>query len=251
MDIRNPRQSQLMEGRSRFCINKYNILYLLKSICVIVASLCVSAAAIIVIVNSLRGVDKVPILSVINQASTNIIEGLSSMQEKFANLEQKVFKVVEEITTPSQVKLCSYSNGCELKRKQTMITHCYRVFQETPLTWGGARKKCELLGGFLAEIHDHASLEYVNRLFARSGNSLWVGASDQGQEGNWIWVMSKKPLVVEDWRLDQPDNYKGNEHCLQIKEDSGKYWNDLACNTTLGYLCQKDMDDCDGWLQLQ
>ncbi|XP_005109205.1 CD209 antigen [Aplysia californica] len=189
------------------------------------------------------------VLSVLDQASTNISDGLLSLQQKFENMEETVSKVEEEITTQREVNLCSYRNGCELKSRASKKFQCYKVFQRIRLTWADARKKCLSLGGYLAEIHDHVSLEYVKRVVTIGSSRLWIGASDDGKEGTWTWVTSNKHLAVEDWHRNQPDNHKNSEHCMEINKGlAGKYWNDLPCHLKIGYICQKDGDDCEGWM---
>ncbi|XP_005094809.1 C-type lectin domain family 4 member F-like [Aplysia californica] len=192
--------------------------------------------------------DKACVLAAINQVSTNISRRLSAVQEKFDKLEEKVSEVEDDVKARSKLKLCSHGNGCELTSRPEAMTHCYTVFEQKT-TWADARKKCESLGGFLAEFHDHASLEYVKRVVTTDTSRLWLGATDLGKEGIWTWVTSNRRLSVEDWARTQPDNYKNNEHCLEIRKEIGrKVWNDMPCDYKLGYLCQRDGDKCEGWL---
>ncbi|XP_035829273.1 C-type lectin domain family 4 member F-like isoform X2 [Aplysia californica] len=275
MGVRGNVSPRPQDGQS---IHKYKKLYILTWICVIITSLLVSSAAVVIIVhtvradradvltvqekfdnleekvsddvNKARSSEKADVLTAINQVSTNITGQLSAVQQKFNNLEEKVSMVEDYVTTPRKlIKLCSHNNGCEMTSRHEAMTHCYKVFEEET-TWADARKKCESLGGYLAEFHDNVSLEYVSRVVAKDTSRLWIGATDQDKEGTWTWVTSNKPLSVEDWAKNQPDNYKGKEHCLEIGAVfEGKTWNDLWCDDKLGYLCQRDGDNCEDWLE--
>ncbi|XP_035829274.1 C-type lectin domain family 4 member K isoform X2 [Aplysia californica] len=200
-------------------------------------------------VNKARSSERADVLTVINQVSTNIRGQLSAVQEKFDNLEEKVSKVEDVVTARSKLKLCSHDNGCELTRRLEAMTHCYKVFEEKT-TWADARKKCESLGGFLAEIHNNVSLEYMKRVVVKDTPDLWLGATDQDKEGTWMWVTSNKPLSVGDWGNGQPDNAGNREHCMEIRKVfGGKRWNDRPCDLKLGYICQRDGDNCEDWLE--
>ncbi|XP_005112141.3 low affinity immunoglobulin epsilon Fc receptor isoform X1 [Aplysia californica] len=203
-------------------------------------------------VNKARSLERADVLTAINQVSTNIAGQLSAVQEKFDNLEEKVSKVEDVVMTPRRLKLCSHGNGCELTSRHEAMTHCYKVF-EVKTTWADARKRCESIGGFLAEFHDHVSVEYVKRVVAKDNSRLWIGATDHDKEGTWTWVTSGKRLSVDDWVRNQPDNARNSEHCMEIREVlrvfGGKRWNDRTCEHKLEYLCQRDGDNCEDWLE--
>ncbi|XP_005092434.3 C-type lectin domain family 4 member F-like [Aplysia californica] len=282
MGVRDDVPPPPQDGQS---IHKYKKLYILTRICVIVTSLLVSSAAVVVIVHTVRAdradvltainqvsanirgvqekleekvsddvnkapsLDRADVLTALNQVSTNITGQLSAVKEKVDNLEEKVSKVEDVVTARSKLKLCSHGNGCEMTSRLEAMTHCYKVFEEET-SWADARKKCESLGGFLAEIHDNVSLEYVNRVVAKDSLGLWLGATDQDKEGIWKWVTSNKPLSVEDWNKNEPNSFGGNEHCLEIRQEpEEKGWNDRACHRLVGYLCQRDGDNCEDWLE--
>ncbi|XP_005100399.1 C-type lectin lectoxin-Lio2-like [Aplysia californica] len=239
MGVRGDVPPQPQDGQS---IHKYKKLYILTWICFIVTSLLVSSAAIVDIVQTVSSINQ-------DQMSINIRGELSAVQEKFDNLEKKVSEVEDDATTPSKLKLCSHGSGCEqLTSRPEAMTHCYKVSDEKT-TWADARKKCESLGGFLAEFHNHFTLEYVKRVVTSDTSRLWLGATDQGKEGIWTWVTSNRHLSVEDWDINQPNNLMYIEHCLEMDKRRRKSWNDIRCNSKLRYLCQRDGDNCQGWLE--
>ena len=62
------------------------------------------------------------------------------------------------------------------------------------------------------------------------------------QEGQWLWENSGVPLEngYTNWQSGEPNNYDGNQDCLNIVK--GGKWYDLNCDLN-GYekpLCQID-----------
>lgn len=90
--------------------------------------------------------------------------------------------------------------------------------------WKASKVKCERLGGQLAVIHDEATWAFIKTL--KPGVQLWLGASDEQLEGNWVWV-DGKPFTFKSWGRGQPDNARGEEHFLMMGWNGGN-WNDAA-----------------------
>ena len=69
----------------------------------------------------------------------------------------------------------------------------------------------------------------------------WIGLyKDPEDTSRWLWIDSSR--LCEGcgyWSSGQPDNYKGNEGCGEMRYwDSGR-WNDRNCLVKLRYICQK------------
>ncbi|MGM9550827.1 MAG: lectin-like protein [Clostridia bacterium] len=103
---------------------------------------------------------------------------------------------------------------------------------ELSMSWKEAKEYCENMGGHLATIMSEEEQEIVKNLVA-SGNKAqyWLGATDELDEGTWIWVTGEEmtyfgPTVTF-------NNYQGNEHYLQMQRhhwgDESKLgvWNDI------------------------
>jgi len=60
-------------------------------------------------------------------------------------------------------------------------------------------------------------------------DGLWLGATDVGHEGTFIWQSSGKPLSFTNWFYLNPNNWGGNENCLQQNFVDFK-WNDVQCD---------------------
>ncbi|MCI7814152.1 MAG: NPCBM/NEW2 domain-containing protein [Lachnospiraceae bacterium] len=107
-------------------------------------------------------------------------------------------------------------------------THRYYLI-ETPMTWKGAEEFCEKAGGHLAVITSLLEQERVTKLLKNAQeNDYWIGASDEAEEGNFVWV-SKEAMTYTNWKNGEPSNSdKGDgitESYMEIYANSG-LWND-------------------------
>ncbi|OAI57603.1 hypothetical protein AYO49_06520 [Verrucomicrobiaceae bacterium SCGC AG-212-N21] len=115
----------------------------------------------------------------------------------------------------------------------------YAVFQEK-VSWSTAREKCERMGGQLVVVHDKLTWDYVAGL---TQVRVWLGASDEKLEGEWVWVDGKK-MTFTAWADVNPTNSGGKEHYLSFTPKSGQ-WNDVPKDwdyykeaPIVGYICE-------------
>lgn len=118
-----------------------------------------------------------------------------------------------------------------------------------PEKWDNALAKCESLGAQLVKIESAEENDFLKSTYLNtSGVTFWIGLNDREQEGEWIWADGSSLGDYVDWSHD-PNNLGGNQHCVHIYKGPfsiGNYhfgssdlgWNDLECNTTLGYICE-------------
>ena len=71
-----------------------------------------------------------------------------------------------------------------------------------------------------------------------------TGLSDYCTEGEFRWKSDGAETTYENWRVNEPNNYLGNEHCVLI--DGENKWNDIRClleetehGNILTAICQK------------
>lgn len=121
---------------------------------------------------------------------------------------------------------------------------CYKAMRTTRVTWDEAKNKCKEEQGYLAEITDKRSLQYVKDVYY-PGDHLWLGGTDKGSEGIWYWEHSKANMTVFDWKPGQPDNWRNGEHCMHT---TSLGFNDVSCNGHLYFLCQRDDEQCGDWI---
>lgn len=126
---------------------------------------------------------------------------------------------------------------------------CYFWSQEK-LFWGAAEMKCRKLGGHLASVTSQDAHNFLH-LHDNTPNSIWVGGTDQRDEGNWTWT-DCSPWNYTKWGIregsQQPDNssYRDGdgENCLLFhgKNANNTDWNDVACNfKERRFICSKPM----------
>ena len=111
--------------------------------------------------------------------------------------------------------------------------HWYQRFDNT-MTWHDAKDYCENLGGYLATINSQAEDDFVyDNLGAFSPHEyVWLGATDEAQEGTWKWVTGES-WNFTNWDSGEPNNCSGIEHYLvyftpNFHGNRPGLWNDLG-----------------------
>jgi hypothetical protein len=66
-----------------------------------------------------------------------------------------------------------------------------------------------------------------------------MGLDDLFREGIWRWVGTNQHASFSDWAPNQPDNHKNNEHCVHFSHIAAYQWNDLPCQSSINFLCEK------------
>ena len=78
-------------------------------------------------------------------------------------------------------------------------------------------------------VTDTTGFDSADHLHSDYG--IWLGASDEAQEGHFVWIPSGRPLMFTDWGTDEPNNLNGDEDCLMYLLYERK-WNDFPCDHT-------------------
>jgi len=118
---------------------------------------------------------------------------------------------------------------------------CYKLLESAVnLTWVEAQEECEQIGGFLAEpkSESHAVLleELVESKASIFGINHWyIGLTDLGREGEWVWQHSREELTYSNWRRHRPVTTFGNDKdCVaMVYKDNGIVWQDFSCTSPL------------------
>merc|ERR1712198_432740 len=120
---------------------------------------------------------------------------------------------------------------------------CYALFNEPSITWMDAQYNCTKLGGDLAMIFDDQTNDFVSTV---SGGSIaWIGAHRVGpltdpkpRNDQFTWI-DGSALEFSNWSGGQPDNYNGDEFCVEMNTFGSATWNDQWCNANRNYyICQ-------------
>ena len=103
------------------------------------------------------------------------------------------------------------------------------------MTFEEAKLACELAGGHLAYVESEKEHLFLGDLLA--GRRSWLGATDEKQEGQWVWLNGTS-IEFKAWHGGEPNNADGGEHFL-IMDVRGK-WNDVppAPNKGTGFICE-------------
>uniref|UniRef100_A0A669CZG8 C-type lectin domain-containing protein n=2 Tax=Oreochromis TaxID=8139 RepID=A0A669CZG8_ORENI len=110
---------------------------------------------------------------------------------------------------------------------------CY-VRSQSSGSWDAARKDCRDRGADLVVIGSPEEQTFLSTISTRR---VWLGLTDEKQEGTWKWV-DGTPLTLSYWGSTQPDN-GGEEDCAHVYSGEDMSMNDLSCSTSLKWICEK------------
>ncbi|KAI8785646.1 L-selectin [Biomphalaria glabrata] len=110
------------------------------------------------------------------------------------------------------------------------------LWMDQKTTWQNAKKGCASVGMYLA-IAQSASqiLEMVKGLPPNSTMDAWVGGSDIGSDGVFVWDEDQSPVVEEIWQFGRPNHFVGHDDCMYVTvEGEGKL---APCSGNKNALC--------------
>ncbi|XP_074479553.1 ladderlectin-like isoform X2 [Sebastes fasciatus] len=108
-------------------------------------------------------------------------------------------------------------------------------------TWAKAERQCQDYGGNLASVHSVDEQQFIQGLILSitEKNALtWLGAFDAQQEGLWLWS-DGTPFKFDYWDRGQPDNNRGDSHCLVMNYSDRKKFDDTPCSLLRPSVCAK------------
>ncbi len=120
----------------------------------------------------------------------------------------------------------------------TVYNGHYYLLVEEKLTWHEAEFACEERGGYLATITSYEEHNVVGDLSKRS---IWLGATDENNEGTWQWVTGEE-FVENYWKSEEPNGLTIENYVVGLYTSSYR-WNDTNCNVhnDIGsYVCEWD-----------
>lgn len=108
----------------------------------------------------------------------------------------------------------------------------YRTYLEKT-TWKRAQEKCRTLGGHLACVPDAPTQAFISE-YAK-GLELWIGATDEKVEGQWLWV-DGTAMKYKAWGKNEP-TLSRNDNFTLIGTDGR--WYDAPDNwPCVGFICE-------------
>uniref|UniRef100_H3AX62 C-type lectin domain-containing protein n=1 Tax=Latimeria chalumnae TaxID=7897 RepID=H3AX62_LATCH len=100
---------------------------------------------------------------------------------------------------------------------------CY-FFSSDNKDWQSSRDNCTSMGSDLVVITNKEEQDFVEN---RTNDLYWIGLTDQRKDDEWIWVDGTSyNTSAHFWGPGEPNNYNGNEGCVQIYLPNRKKWND-------------------------
>jgi hypothetical protein len=127
--------------------------------------------------------------------------------------------------------------------------HEYQVVTASDITWDAARAAAQSAGWDLATIGSVEENDFLESLLGASGNNrahYWLGATDTGTEGTWVWI-DGTPWSFTDWGSGEPNN-SGDEDYLAFDARASWVWNDAPANVMTsynfdgGYIMERSLD---------
>jgi len=122
---------------------------------------------------------------------------------------------------------------------------CFKLMTPLPkLNWEAAKQDCISRGGSLASIFNTCEDQLAAGL--TNGKETWIGGSDSGKEGTFIWeetgyafyINGAFPGVYSNFGATQPSHFTADsEDCLSYMATTG-YWEDASCTLGRQHLCQ-------------
>jgi FG-GAP repeat/Lectin C-type domain len=128
---------------------------------------------------------------------------------------------------------------CEWKTSP-VNNHWYKPLPE--VSWHEAEAQAQAWTGHLATIRSQSENDWVATTFA-SGGVLWIGFSDEDQEGFFEWA-SGEAITFENWASGQPDDSQGAD--WTVLDPSTGLWRDEPDLPPQTGLIEVISDDCDG-----
>lgn len=131
-------------------------------------------------------------------------------------------------------------------KNRTKLT-CSNFFK---LNWFESIEYCSRLGMRLSvlntlEKHTEAVREAqaTVRDFSGFHNGLWIGGSDLGKKGSFVWLPTGTKVTWTKWKFGEPSG-GANERCMNLYNwhEEEFYWmtNDANCELRFYALCQHD-----------
>uniref|UniRef100_A0A1Q3G035 Putative cpij000440 serine protease n=1 Tax=Culex tarsalis TaxID=7177 RepID=A0A1Q3G035_CULTA len=110
-----------------------------------------------------------------------------------------------------------------------------------------AWRGCQFFGLQLASIRTEEENEQLRHLLVQpehNSSTFWLGGTDLGLEGHWIWITSNSLLIAfSNWAFGNPDN-SNNQDCMVVGSDANDptMWDDIQCAENHKYICERSYD---------
>lgn len=112
-------------------------------------------------------------------------------------------------------------------------------------TYRDAQSTCKSKQSHLVRVDDVFESAFLVSQFPLAGGDdqhpVWIGLNDMMTEGMYVWT-DGWPVTFTSWRPHEPNDLN-HEDCTElfVKQDdhlADGFWNDKACTSLRGYVCE-------------
>lgn len=139
----------------------------------------------------------------------------------------------------------AYSEGSNQK--------CYQLLTGYYATdWFSAQLRCSQIGASLARVKSDDDMTIVKALAAKAGRDVWIDGNDIGSNRTanayardttklQFYYNDRSVVQYFHFAKSEPDNSKGNEHCLSLYSSAAYAMNDLPCTHGCAFICETNL----------
>ncbi|XP_061192839.1 perlucin-like protein [Saccostrea echinata] len=159
-------------------------------------------------------------LTLLQERHGNLIDQGQSLQQQINNLQEKL----QNCTACPDVWIPLENN-------------CY-LFSNASATFDAAKDICNRAGAYILEDQSprEKSLTKTN-----GTNRMWIGATDNRQEGVYVYESTGSRVNNSDWVTGQPNGGR-NESCAVAYKEENWQLHDYPCNYKFDYVCKKSRE---------
>lgn len=153
------------------------------------------------------------------QAQRSSADGPSN--KMYENTDYKVEEMPDQKLEEKCAKLrkanASSISGELAKFERTGLKYYY-IEEKKFANWFYAADKCREMGANLVSLQSMEELKAVSEKLNKY--NYWLDINDLGKEGVYRSQYSGREPGILHWHSREPNNNKGNEHCIALKKEN-------------------------------
>ncbi|XP_043981220.1 ladderlectin-like [Gambusia affinis] len=117
------------------------------------------------------------------------------------------------------------------------------LYVKKKMTWAKAERFCLSLDGHLASLTSTNDYNFIREYIyntTKQHTETWVGGHDSVEHDYWMWSDGSR-FVFHNWGLSEPNNFGGNEKCMNINVEGNDHVNDDTCSKKFSFVCAKPL----------
>ncbi|XP_054742940.1 perlucin-like [Anastrepha obliqua] len=167
---------------------------------------------------------------------------------------KQLVKIFTLICVSSTGSLVAKGDESSNNRKIETLTveiggNIYLIWNDEKLSWWAARDFCTERQMKLVSLQTEEKSKQLNDFLQAHnlvdspelGNDFiyWTSGTDQKHDGKFVWNGAEnEEFTFTNWLPGMPDNWRGDEHCVEIGfKELGK-WNDNRCRYHRHFICE-------------